>query len=148
MSAQYPLYEEHTPNTGVYENVIASLRVQSTPLNTRFFSRANVDVLQDRIRASIKARMGYDISRQSDDQLLIAMRALYMQHGDHAPPNVDAELDRLNNIVLAEVLPGIAGGVRAYLGYVRDASRIPPPLERSVNTSIKGSKTYELFKGL
>jgi len=148
MSARYPLYEEHSPNPEIYESVIASLRVEQTPLNRRFFSRKNLDVLQDRIRSGIKTSMGYDISRQSDDQLLIAMRALYMQHGNHNPTNVDAELERLNGIVIAEVLPGIAGGVRAYLGYVRDASRIPPPLERSVNTSVKGSKTFELFKGL
>lgn len=142
----FPMYEREESVPVVFESVINSLRVQMTPLNRAFFSKKNLDRIQARLRQVIQQKLGYGISRQSDDQLLIIMRAVYMQHGDHLPDSVGAELARLNDIVVAESAPIIAANVRAYLVYLEDASRIPPPLERSVNTSIKGTRTLEMYK--
>lgn len=133
-------YEEFS-KPDVYTNIIDSLRVQRTPLNMAFFSRANVDRIQADIRCVIQKKLGYGISRQSDDQLLIVMRAVYMQDGDQSPPDPRAELSRLNGIVVAQCAPIIASNIKQFLGYLEDASRIPAPLERGINTSIKGSNT-------
>lgn len=133
-------YEEFS-KPDVYTNIIDSLRVQRTPLNMAFFSRANVDRIQADIRCVIRRKLGYGISRQSDDQLLIVMRAVYMQDGDQSPPDPRAELERLNGIVVAQCAPIIASNIKQFLGYLEDASRIPAPLERGINTSIKGSNT-------
>lgn len=138
-------YEEFS-KPDVYTNIIDSLRVQRTPLNMAFFSRANVDRIQADIRCVIQRKLGYGISRQSDDQLLIVMRAVYMQDGEAertvgGPPDPRAELSRLNGIVVAQCAPIIASNIKQFLGYLEDASRIPAPLERGINTSIKGSNT-------
>jgi len=140
-------YEEFS-KPEVYTNIIDSLRVQRTPLNMAFFSRANVDRVQADIRCVIQNKLGYGISRQSDDQLLIVMRAVYMQDGDQSPPDSRAELVRLNGIVVAQCAPIIASNIKQFLGYLEDASRIPAPLERGINTSIKGSNTAILDRSI
>lgn len=133
-------YEEFS-KPDVYTNIIDSLRVQRTPLNMAFFSRANVDRIQSDLRCVIRKKLGYGISRQSDDQLLIVMRAVYMQDGDQSPSDPRTELQRLNGIVVAQCAPIVASNIKQFLGYLEDASRIPAPLERGINTSIKGSNT-------
>ena len=133
-------YEEFS-KPDVYTNIIDSLRVQRTPLNMAFFSRANVDRVQSDLRCVIQKKLGYGISRQSDDQLLIVMRAVYMQDGDQSPSDPRTELERLNGIVVAQCAPIVASNIKQFLGYLEDASRIPAPLERGINTSIKGSNT-------
>lgn len=122
-----------------------SVREPATPLNVAFFGTANVDALQREIQVIIGEKLGVAIDRQSDEQLLIAMRSVYALY---AAPSGDArrETQRLNGIVLGEVLPIIAGNVRQYLTYLKDASTLPEPIPRGLQTSVKGDKTVALFR--
>ena len=122
-----------------------SIREPATPLNVSFFGPKNVDALQREIQVIISEKLGVAIDRQSDEQLLIAMRSVYAlyaaQNGSPAH-----ETQRLNGIVLGEVLPIIAGNVRQYLTYLKDASTLPEPIPRGLQTSVKGDKTVGLFR--
>lgn len=115
-------------------------------INTQFFGQANVDAIQAQLRDVIKKRLGYVIDRQPDDQLLIIMRYVYMNEARNDGGR--AEVRRLNDLVLKEIAPMVASGVMQYLAYIRDASRLPTPIPRAQATSIKGTNTAELFKGL
>jgi hypothetical protein len=125
-----------------------------SPLLVAFFSTENVDILQNRLRATIQhqtarpGRGGILIDRQSDTDLVVIMRRVYEDHANNSPDNVAAEVTRLNNIVLSIVVPMVATNVAAHLAYLRDASRLPEPIPRGLHTSVKGSKTFELFRGL
>jgi hypothetical protein len=140
-------YEEFS-KPDVYTNIIGSLRLQQTTLNMAFFSRRNVDRIQNDIRCIIRKKLGYGISRQSDDQLLIVMRAVFMQDADQDPVDPRAELERLNGIVAAQCAPIIASNIKQFLGYLEDASKIPAPLERGINTSIKGFNTAMIDRSI
>lgn len=122
-----------------------SIREPATPLNVSFFGPRNLDALQREIQVIISEKLGVAIDRQSDEQLLIAMRSVYAlyaaQNGNPA-----RETQRLNGIVLGEVLPIIAGNVRQYLTYLKDASTLPTPIPRGLQTSVKGDKTVALFR--
>jgi hypothetical protein len=132
--------------TSLGPSVLNSLHQCASPLSDAFFSSENLTTIQNTLRTIIKQKTGYIIGRQSDDQLSIVMRAVYVLHADHGRP-LEAEIRRLNGYVLAEVTPMVGTGISQYLGYIRDASSIAPPLPRGTNVSIKGSKTSELFKG-
>lgn len=124
-----------------------SLNQPRTRLLEEFFAIENMDIIQNRLRATIKKQTGYTVDRQSDADLVIIMRKVFAEQAQHQSP-LKAEVARLNDIVLGVVVPMVATGVAAYLAYLRDASRIPDPLPRGVQTSVKGTKSYELFRGL
>ncbi len=128
--------------------MVRSMHVQETPLSSAFFSVANVNALQSGLRDAIRRRTSYAIDRQSDDSLLTIMRYVFVRDGRGVVPDVKAEVARLNALVLAEAAPIVAAGLAQYLAYVRDASRLPNPLPRAQQTSIKGSNTTELFRPL
>lgn len=128
--------------------VLRSLNQPLTPLIQAFFSIENMDVLQNRLRVTIQKQTGYGITRQSDAHLTIIMRKVYAEYATNSSDNMAAEIRRLNDMVLSIAVPMVASGVAAHLAYIKDASRIPDPLPRGVQTSIKGTKTYQLFRGL
>lgn len=123
-----------------------STHLQATPLSTAFFSRDNIEVLQTRLRDVIREKMGLVIDRQSEEELLIVMRYVFMQSARHE--GGAREVRRLNELVLVEIVPQVGSGLAQYLGYLRDASRMYTPMPRGQATSVKGSKATELFKGL
>lgn len=128
--------------------VLRSLNQGTSPLLQAFFSIENVDVIQNKLRAAIQQKTGYAIDRQSDTDLTVIMRKVYAEHASNVSENVATEVARLNDIVLGVVVPMVATGVAGYLAYLKDASRLPEPLPRGAQTSVKGTKTFELFRGL
>ncbi len=126
--------------------VLVSLRQVATPLNTALFSTANADAIQAELRRVILQKTGRAIGRQSDENLLAVMRAIYLQEADFQPRDVRAEVARLNALVLREIVPGVASGVMQHLAYLRDSSTLPEPLPPGLQTSVKGTKTTVTFR--
>lgn len=122
-----------------------STHLQATPVSDEFFGAANIEVLQTRLRDIIQKQTGYAIDRQSTEQLLIVMRYVYMQSARHEGGS--REVRRLNELVLAEIVPQVGAGLAQYMDYLRDASRMYTPIPRGQATSLKGTKTTQLFKG-
>jgi hypothetical protein len=129
--------------------MLRGIREDPNPLNMAFFGTGNIDALQGRIASVIKQKTGMSIGRQSDDELLVIMRNVYMSAGAlRRSGAIGREVSRLNEQVLRIAVPNVGAGLAAYLGYVRDASRLPEPLARGEQTSIKGEKTTALFRPL
>jgi hypothetical protein len=141
-----PMYGAGVGNDPVVD-VRASTRQAPTPLHDAFFGRANLDRIKMALRDSIRDQLGYviDWRSQSDQDLLVIMRYVYVQHG--ANVGGAAEIRRLNDLVLREIVPQVASGVLQHLSYLRDASQLPVPLDRGIASSVKGTLTTELFKG-
>lgn len=144
--APFTLFDDVKTNEHRYVSMTRSTHLQANDISQRFFGNDNIDHLQRRLQAEIKRLTGYVIDRQSDEQMLIVMRYVYMQSGRNTGGAV--EVRRLNDLVLREIVPQVGAGLAQYLGYLKDASTLPMPLARGQATSIKGTKTTELFKGL
>ena len=142
----FPLYATDVPLTKSATPVATSrwATTAEDPVNRAFFSQQNVDAIQRSLRDTIKRQTGYVIDRQSDDQLLIVMRYVYLLESRNTGGG--AEVTRLNALVVKEVAPQVASGVLQYLAYLRDASRLPTPIPRAQATSIKGTTTADLFR--
>ena len=128
--------------------MVRSMHMQENPLSQAFFSVDNLNAIQKDIQSLIRRRTGYVIDRQSDDSMLAIMRYVYVRDGSNVPPSVKDEVRRLNGLVVHEAAPIVASGLAQYLAYVRDASQMPNPLPRAQQTSVKGTKTTELFRPL
>jgi hypothetical protein len=146
--APFSMYDARASSGGAAHDdaLQRSTHLQSTEVSRAFFGRPNIDGLQRRLVHEIRKRMGYTIDKQSEEQLLIVMRYVFIQSGRHE--GGAREVARLNDIVMEEIVPQVGAGLAQYLGYLRDASTMYTPIPRAQATSIKGTKSLEVFKGL
>jgi hypothetical protein len=147
----FPFVDRSPGNLNFREDVAdlmaKSLYVNKSPLIAAYFSKANLDRVQAGIVNKVFELTKYQIGRQSDDEVLIVMRAIFADHATNNPRDVAAEVDRLNRGVLAAVIDNVISGISARLAYLRDASRMRTPIDRGAATSIKGTlTTTSLFR--
>ncbi len=121
--------------------------MQATPLSTLFFSDANVRALHDGIRyLTYKRSSGrYVIDKQDDRQLHYVMRSVYLQHARNDPEGVLAQVRCLNGKVLDYCVPTILTALDAHRHYLDDISKLPVPMDQSVNVSSAGTKVLKDF---
>lgn len=117
-----------------------------TPLSDLFFSPLNLEALQKGLFNLVFAKscQRYRITRQSDDELLIIMRSVYLQHSRNEPHNIVDQVKELNGRVLDFCVPRILAEIESQREYQRTASVLPVPMERAQNMSSKGTKDLEL----
>lgn len=131
-------------------SAVGSLGQCASPLTTAFFSRENMNSVQVQLRDRVRCKTGYTIGRQSDESLVIIMRAIFALHTQNVlrTEDVAQEVARINELVLAEIVPMAAGNLAQYLGYLRDASQTYAPMPRGINTSRRGTDTFSLFPSM
>lgn len=97
-----------------------------------FFSKNNIDILQDGLRAGVyKMSEGdFKIPPQNVNNLKIIMRRVYFQYTTHDLTNVKGEIERLNQIILNSIIPEVYNSAVSYNKYRIDQSSLVSPLER------------------
>ena len=112
-------------------------------LNDVFFSDDNINALQIGMRNMVaNATDGKEIiGKQSEIELKIIMKAIYLEYGKNLNDNILEQVKDLNKKVLDFAVPRILVEIKQHKTYIRDASNIHVPMDRSVNVSNKGSKT-------
>lgn len=108
-----------------------------TDVNNQFFSKENIDFLQDRIRAMVRGMVNADIDRQSDVDLKLVMRSYYLQYAGES-------VEQLNDRVANFCANRIAVEVEAYRYYRKDILDFPEPIARPLDTHVYGTRTGEL----
>jgi hypothetical protein len=128
------------PEPGLESSVVKErihFRHSPTEVNELFFSQGNVDVLQDRIRATVRGMVNAAIDRQSDVDLKLVMRSYYLQYAGES-------VSELNERVVAFCANRIAVEVEAYRYYRKDILDFPAPIARPLDTQVYGTRTGEL----
>jgi hypothetical protein len=97
------------PKTNTIADDILGNILEKTPLSSAFFSKKNIDHLQCLIIRLVRERSNgkWNISRQSDNELITVMRSLYLQYAQHLPFNLREQLVELNRHVIIDVVPRI-----------------------------------------
>jgi hypothetical protein len=83
------------------------------------------------------------IDKQSENDLLIIMRSIYLQYAEHKPYNILDQIKVLNKHVVEFCVPKILEEINIYLYYRKDISQLPMPMERGEFISAKGNKVLE-----
>jgi hypothetical protein len=147
LAMTYKPYKEGQPIFGhePRNDLIGHLH-KSTPLNTVFFSKENIDVLQDKIAEHVwlMSNKQYRIDRQSDDDLQIIMRSYYLMFGENNDSRVAQELEDLNRRVIGYSSAKIYSELEFYQFYRKDIEDFAPPIAGPVNTQVYGTRTGEL----
>ena len=115
-----------------------------TPLSIAFFSQENQQILQNGIRAGVYKMSGNKsiISQQSNPNLKIIMRAIFLEHSKNNYTNIRNQIEVLNQHVLKYSIPRIYGETQGYLKYLQDASTLVVPLSNPIYMTL--DKTLEL----
>lgn len=117
---------------------------ENSPLSRAFFSIQNQQILQNGIRAGVykNSKGSYVVSQQSDTQLKMIMRALFLENSTNTQTHMTEEITRLNDIVIKYCIPRVVSEAKAYLGYLKDASTLAVPMRTPIHQSTK--QTLEL----
>lgn len=110
-------------------------------LNQTFFSQANFQILQNKIRYEVYAQTREVIAPQSTDDLFMIMRAVYLTYGRNLPTNIAGQIEELNKLVADWCVPKIAAEVSMYKQYLRDIDTMPVPMEHPVSLSSAGTRS-------
>ena len=111
-----------------------------------FFCKENVEAVHQAIRYSVWKRSceKHVIGRQSEDELKIIMRSIYLQHAKDLPYEVHAQVRELNGLVIDWCVDRILGELELYMNYTRDINQLPIPMEHGQSTSLAGTKVLEV----
>ena len=96
-----------------------------------------------RYRVWVESGKKHVIGRQSDGELKIIMRSIFLQYGKYRDTRIIDQVKELNKIACQYTIPNILSNVEQYIGYKKDLSFLPKPLALPQNLSIKGTKMYQ-----
>jgi len=115
-----------------------------TALSDAYFTRTNVNRIQEEIRKEVYRMSGpkkYVIDDQDVDEIKMIMRAMYLQYAKNNPFNIDGQINELNSLVVKWSAPRIMSEIEQYNYYLNDISHLPVPLAQPMNMSSAGTKS-------
>lgn len=123
-------------------------RINPTEVSKLFFSEQNINALQDGIRYRIYVETNgrHVLGRQSDQELKIVMRSIYLQYSKNQPTNCVEQVRELNSKVLDWAVPEVLSNLKQFEVYRQDASTLPMPMELPSLMTTKGTKSLEQKK--
>lgn len=118
-----------------------------TILSKVFFSRDNIQLLQNGIRSGVykKSKGQYIIGEQDCDSLKIIMRSIFLTYAVNQPHNIREQVEALNQMVLNFCIQQVYGEAQGYMKYISDVSTLAIPIAHPVMSSTS-DKLLE-FKG-
>jgi hypothetical protein len=122
---------------------LLSLNRQPSPVIQNFFSDSNLSKIQSTLRTQVKFHTGESIDDQSCNEIYTVMKYVYNSFGKNKR-NFNDEVNRLNDLVLKELVPMVTSNVLSHLQYIKDISSLPTPMEYGKTTSVKGDNSLEL----
>jgi len=116
---------------------------ETSKLNQLFFSKKNMENIQNMIRYNVyvKSEKKFIIDKQSDIELEIIMRSIYLQHSPNLPNKIKEQIEYLNKLVSDWCSEQIIPEINQYVGYIKEIEYMPLPIDLPVNLSSKGSRS-------
>ncbi len=145
--APYSMFKENENRkyNSLLDESIKNIHQKNT-LNQIYFSKDNINALQQGIRYLVykKSCGKYIIDNQSETELGIIMRSVYLQYGEYKDYNVLEQVKDLNKIVLNYCVDKILQEIKMYIHYKNDITNLPEPISRGEFISSKGTKVLEI----
>lgn len=123
-----------------------SQSISNTNLSNIFFSINNIEKIQLSIIMKVykDSDNRFQINKQSEQELLIIMRSIYLQYSKNLDINIQEQINQLNKLVIDWAVENIISNIEQYLSYKKVCSTLPMPLERAQLPTQKGTKTLEI----
>lgn len=132
-------------NNWATENSIQKSLLKSvytpTPLGEVFFSPDNIKRIQNKIKKSIfiESKGKYKLQvDQNESDLLIVMRAVYIQDSYNSPYRIIHQVKELNEKVVNRILPDMISNIKQNEEYLNVIDKPIDPIPLPVNVSRAG----------
>lgn len=137
------LYEEIDNGNKLFKTEAVKNILSTNKLQELFFSEQNIDIIQKLLTYHVKLQSNgrHQIGRQSDNELKIVMKSIYLQYGKNADNNINTQVKELNAYVLDYCIPLILSNIEQYIIFKKDVSTLPVPLDNPKYTSASGTRT-------
>jgi hypothetical protein len=123
--------------------------IQSTVLSEVFFSRKNINNIQKNIIKKVLEGSKYKIGNQSEKELQIIMRSIYLQNALNNDTDIQLQIKNLNNLVYDYCVSNILVNATQYIGYLNKIDTVPEAIPCPINENIAGDKKcYVIPEGL
>lgn len=140
---QFNLYQEN--HKGPEQDFYDSLQgiMENSILAKVFFSKKNIDNLQQKMINGVfnKSEGKIRIGRQSDDELKIVMRSIFLQDGQNMDCKIQEQISQLNRKVLEYCVENVLVGAVGHVNYIRDLNKTIDTIPNPENVNIKGINT-------
>lgn len=142
----YPMFSQATTGINQFKDIAVKSILQKNPLSDVFFSKQNIDYIQRSIiqRVYELSDGRHRIGRQSDTELEIIMRSIYLQFSKNQFGRLREQILELDKLVLDEVVPQILSGVEQYIKFREDITQMYKPVKLPEALGIRGEKQLEL----
>jgi hypothetical protein len=136
----FELFQASVNDNSVNFNGSIKSILSDSKLSDIFFSRQNIDNLHYEIinRVFQRSNGQFKIGKQSEIQLQIVMRSIFLQEAKHLNCNFKKQISDLNEKVLEFCIPRIMTEINQFLGYKKDVNTMPVPLAHPQNLSGRG----------
>ena len=123
---------------------IGGMLINSNPVSVLFFSDENMERLQKIIKREVYERTDKKFKLtidQNPSDLMIVMRAIYLEWSKDYSDNVFRQVKELNRLTIENIVPEMITGIKQQIRYMRDISTQPVPLPLPKNVNSAGRKT-------
>jgi len=139
-----PSYEQNTDNwateDSIQKTMLKSIHTP-TPLGELFFSRDNINRIQQKIKYEVFTRTNgkYKLEvDQNESDLLIVMRDAYISDSLNSPYKIVHQVKVLNHRVIEKILPDMISMIKQDDEYIKQLDRPIDPIPLPVNVSRAG----------
>ena len=147
---QFQMFTENNNKcNNVKDTILYGTWTRST-LSDAYFSEKNMDNLQDILRYQVYLASGgkYQIGKQNSTELIVVMRAVFLQYAKNLPDRITEQIVELNRQVIEYILPLIISEIKQWFHYSQQLETLPMPLELPRNLSNKGSRSLSSVVGV
>jgi len=122
-------------------------------LSKVIFSKKNINIIQKKIIESIKKKLNYTITEQSNDILINVITVIYYNNANHDYKNnreIVSEVKRLNKLIIDACVTDASKNLKEHVIYLKKidndfcVEQITPWDFQGINVSKKGDNSLEL----
>lgn len=109
---------------------------ENTLLSKVFFSKENIQIIQNAIRAGVYKCSGEKkivVAPQNVDNIMVVMRAKFLQFSNFYEDRITEQVERLNSLVIDYCVRDVYSAAVAYLKYMEDQSTLVVPLAQPLH---------------
>lgn len=136
---QFDLFTGSNDTQPCFQDSISTMQ-ELNPLSLKYFGKNNINKIQNLIILEVKTS-DYTIGRQSEIQLQIIMRSIYLSNSKNIMTNIDYQINELNKMVVDYSVEVILSNIKKYLGYRKDISSPRQIMTHPTSVSSKGEKS-------
>lgn len=136
--------QEHSDFSPNRANVGVKYVFEEDDLSKLFFSQENMKRLQKKIKDTIYEQTKHEyrlLEDQDESDLLVAMRAIYMEHGKYRSDRIVHQVKMLNQLLIHAIVPEMITNIKQEYAYLKEINEPIKPIPRPMNVSNAGRRS-------